>query len=271
MPEIVRRLVMSDLERKLMDSIGESSPLYCLICGYERSGTTVVAELLRQYPHIDGRFECGFLLSAVPLEFLGLEPYASNLKIAWGFDENSLNYICQAESWPQVYQRLLAESNIPSKNSFIYDKTPRYMRYLRDVLRKTVVPCIVVVKDPRAVYWSQYKREPFEVNQFCHYFLNYANEYNEALKLYSERILLVQYEELCINPLHEAKRIYDFLGFEFSDEYILLQREGDPYVAQGGINSAAILEYKDNVSKEDQEFILEQTKQFSCWHWNGQK
>ena len=37
----------------------------CLICGYEMSGTTVLSELIRHHPAIDGRFEIGFFCSKI--------------------------------------------------------------------------------------------------------------------------------------------------------------------------------------------------------------
>ena len=229
----------------------------------------MLAELVRQSGVVDGRFEGGFLLSRTPHEFLRLEPYVGNLKSAWGLSEADLQYICEAETFAQMYVRLLERSNIPDKNTAIYDKTPRYMRHLRDVLAKTSVPCVVLVKDPRALFWSRRKRERISVRHFCHYYSNYAKEFHKALDVYPDRILLVRYEELCTSPVREGRRVYEFLNLDFDAEYVRLKRPGDPYVQQGGINAAALDDYKHNVTRRDQDFILEQTASFAHWHWHA--
>jgi hypothetical protein len=118
----------------------QDNPLLCIICGYECSGTTLVSELVRQHPGVDGRFECGFLLVEKMTEFIDLEPYASNLKRDWGVTQESLEYICQAPTWLDAYCRLRERAAIPSRNVQLYDKTPLYLRDLQAVLGKADVP-----------------------------------------------------------------------------------------------------------------------------------
>lgn len=38
-----------------------------VVYGYERGGTSLIAELLRQHPALDGGFEGGFLLGKKPM------------------------------------------------------------------------------------------------------------------------------------------------------------------------------------------------------------
>ena len=53
-----------------------SSPaLLCLVCGFERGGTTALSEVLRQVPGVEAGFEGGFLLAGDPGSFPAVEPY----------------------------------------------------------------------------------------------------------------------------------------------------------------------------------------------------
>lgn len=245
------------------------NPLYCIICGFERSGTTVVAELLRQHPKMDGRFECGFLLAKNPADFLGFEGYVKNLEF-WGVTEEDITYICQAETWAEAYRRLLERSNIPDKSVWFYNKTPRYMLYLDKVMSKVEVPCMITVRDPRAVYWSNQKRIETDLKEFCDYYLGYARAWKTATEHYADRLLLVRHENLCKEPESESRRIYDFLGLEFYPEYILLKESAyNTYIyrSSSGITPETIHEYRGNITVEVEKYIIEKTAEFSCWHW----
>jgi hypothetical protein len=282
-------------------------PLFCLVCGFERGGTTLVAELIRQHPEIDGRFECGFLLADKMADYVDLEIYVRNLKAGWGLSQESFEYIVQSPTHRTAYQRLVKYSNLPDKNIRIYDKTPRYMRHLPNVLKKVDVPCICVVRDPRALYWSQRKhfdhdellhqeyehvyhtltrfsrvpvinwlsrkylerqREKVWLERFCGYFLRYGNAWKTANDLFPGRILLVSHDNLCTHPKGETQRIYDFLGLAFEDEYIKLPTTPDPYVDRGGIIPDLIYEYRKGLSKTDQDTLIDRTKEFAEWHWH---
>lgn len=284
----------------------QPSPLHCLVCGYERGGTTLVAELIRQNPDMDGRFECGFLLAESLSEFVHMHPFARNLKIAWGLDDDALAYICRAESYDAAYRRLVERSNLPNKNVRIYDKTPRYMKYLPQVMTKVDVPAIVVVRDPRGVYWSAQKhwnkgnmelgrwkdlyawltnanrpvvlrnlaqryferrRDLIKMRAFCEYYNTYGHAYRQAKAQFGDRLLLVQFDALCANPVGETRRIYDFLGLSFDESYLSFPKQPDQYVDRGGIRAELAVEYQAHVSRRDQKRILRWTAEFAEWHW----
>ncbi len=244
----------------------DESVLHCLICGYERGGTTLVSELIRQHPRIDGRFEGGFLLGNTPRDFAALHPYVENLKTAWGVDDSGLEYVCAATDWLDMYLRLREVSILPDKTVALYDKTPRYMEFLTGVLTKVAVPCVVVVRDPRAVYHSHDRYHPTEIRSFCGYYVNYGQAYRQALQHYPDRLLLVRYERLCLYPEQEARRIFDFLGLEFDPGYLSLSQRADDYVA-GHISTTAIHAYAEHLTSAQQRQILARTGEFSCWHW----
>jgi len=283
-------------------------PLYCIVCGFERGGTTLIAELIRQHPKVDGRFEGGFLLAETIADFVDLEPYASNVKRFWHISQESLEYICQAPSWQNAYKRLIERSDIPNKSVSVYDKTPKYMQLLKTILKKVHVPAVCVVRDPRALYWSHQKRwqndggnsdrktKDHRNNQkrsvllgavirlkrylrhrhilslaenFSRYYVNYGKGWRDAQDSFGDRILLVQHEQLCTNPLKETKRIFDFLGLAFEDEYVYLPQTDNPYVARGGISVDVVREYQSGLPRRFQNELLEKTKEFSFWHWDS--
>jgi hypothetical protein len=284
----------------------QQNPLFCIICGFERGGTTLIAELIRQHPRIDGRFECGFLLVEKMADYATMDMLVRNLKAGWGLSQESFEYIIQSPSHEVAYRRLVECSNIPDKNSLIYDKTPQYMVHLTRILNKVEVPCVCVVRDPRALYWSNQKRwqkDDFNLGRlakiyqgigripipglmrrwtkaffrqrhlintlrmFSANYLNYALGWQAANQFFSDRILLIRYEALCTNPKGETRKIFDFLGLEYQDEYLAFPTTPDPYVNRGGILTNLVDEYKGGLSSKTQDFLLYETREFSEWHW----
>ncbi|GAB4524015.1 MAG: hypothetical protein Fur0018_07260 [Anaerolineales bacterium] len=284
----------------------EKSPLHCLVCGYERGGTTLVGELIRQHPRMDGRFEVGFLLAEPLSAFPDMHPYARSVKIAWGLDDDALGYVCAAPSYAEAYRRLLERSNLPDKSVRIYDKTPRYMKHLPEVMQKVDVPVVCVVRDPRGVYWSAQKHwdksklelerwEPLyrrftapdmpafvrritqriferrsdliKMDAFCEYYRTYGRACRQASARFGERLLLVQYDALCAHPVEETRRIYEFLGLEFDESYLNFPKRPDQYVDRGGIRTELALEYRAHMRRGDQKRVLRNTQEFSEWHW----
>ena len=283
-------------------------PLYCIICGYERGGTTLVSEIIRQHPKLDGRFEIGFLLADTPQNFRSLKAYVFNLKSRWGLNDEDVDYICQAPDFIEAYRRLIECSNLPDKEINIYDKTPRYMERLPSIMQRVDVPVVCVVRDPRAVYYSMIKREPpknlklgrwrrlyrllthrfmpslvrritqsvFEfrrdrlhIIEFCERYLNRAKSYHQAKQQYPDRILLVQYESLCLNQEDETRKIYDFLNLDFDKSFLQFPTRPNLYVDRGGIRKDLINEYRGNLPRWKEKAILRRTRSAAAWHWKG--
>ncbi len=258
------------------------SPLAAIICGFERGGTTLISEILRQHPGLDSGFEGGFLLGEKPSDFLSIQPYCNMLKISWGINHHEMNYICQAENWLEVYKRLIEKArNIKEKNIQIFDKTPKYMKHLSTVLSRVKdVPCIVIVRDPRAVLWSQAKRSKYKskdkIDKWrqkdmiaqCNHYLSYANGWKTAIEDgLSSRILLIQYESLCQNPIEETHKIFKFIGCEFDSAYLSLKSKKCQNVYDKKVSAKYVNEYKFHFSEEICQEILEKTKAFKAWFW----
>lgn len=264
----------------------DNKPLAAIVCGYERGGTTLVSTLLRQHPKLYSGFEGGFLLVDDVADFLELQPYCRYMEDTWGIENSDIRYICKAKSWSEVYRRLIERSPIfEDKEKLVFDKTPRYMRELENVLRKVPgVPCIVVVRDPRAVIWSWIKRnEPeadvrtFEstawikknLKKYCTHYMTYANGWRKAVdKGYGSRILLIQYESLCKNQRFIAKEIFRFIGLSFDEAYLTFKSSSlFPNIHSADISVKYLTEYKDHLPEETCLEILNATKEYENWFW----
>ncbi len=264
--------------------IGKNNkPLTAIVCGFEHSGTTLVSEILRQHPRLDSGFEGGFLLNKEPLEFLNFEPFYSNLKGGWQVTDEDLKYICNSETWREVYQKLREKSPIiKNKTTWLFDKTPRYMSKLTHVLQQVPnVPCIVIYKDFRSLMWSSFKRngqgKGLTLEQWYEQIfpittdvtLSYAKSWKKAMENgLGDRILLVRYEELCINQAKISQQIFEFLGLEFEESFLSFDKPRYGHVYGKEISTDFLTEYKQHLPEYICQEIVEKTSEFKDWLWN---
>jgi len=251
------------------------SPLLCLVCGFERGGTTTVSELLCQAPGVAAGFEGGFLLARDPASFPAVEPYYGMALRGWGLALEDMEYICSAPKWEELYRRLAARFR-PGEGVRIFDKTPRYMERLADVMAKVPgVPVVVIVRDPRALFWSWLKRageRPADwlatyAGRYRSYAAGYAAARDAGLQ---SRLLLVRHEDLSLRPEDEGRRIFSFLGLEFDPSYVSFSPRFQN-VRGAGVTSAFVLEYRDHLTAGECEEILQATAACSDWWWEPPK
>ena len=268
------RLGLEELDRES----NRTSNLKAIICGHERGGTTLLLEIFRRHPSIASGFQGGFLLADRPRDFPGVPPYRENGMPSWKIAPEDLVRICDTESWYDVYERLAKISPVTQgRRSGLIDKTPRYLRFLPEVMRKMpATPVLVVVRDPRAVIGSYLKRNPpqkeslsEEIDRFCIRYRDYWNGYQRAVAQgFSSRILLVRYEELCLKPEEMARRAFDFLDLDFQPGFL---KFGATFPAVHGKHVSAdyMYEYRQNLSKEHQGAILQRLECAKEWFWNA--
>jgi len=247
------------------------SSLLCLVCGFERGGTTTVSELLCQAPGVVAGFEGGFLLARDPASFPSVEPYYGMALRGWGLALEDMEHICAAPGWEELYRRL-AERFRPGEQVRVLDKTPRYMERLPEVMAKVPgVPAVVIVRDPRALFWSWLKRageRPADwLATFAGRYLSYAAGYRAALDAGLEsRLLLVRHEDLSLHPEEEGRRIFSFLGLDFDPSYVTFSPRFQN-VRGAGVTSAFVLEYRDHLTQGECEQILQATSACAEWRW----
>ena len=253
-----------------------SSPLMAVICGYEKSGTTLLNEILRRHPNLDSGFECGFLLCDSPRDFPKLQPYSGFFKKYWQMSSLDLTYMCDTDNWDECYRRARERSAlIQNKSTDLFDKTPKYMLHLTEVLNKVPsIPCIINVRDPRSLMlswarWSGHTEDAEEwikdqLESYLDRYLSYANGYTRALESHRERMLLVQFEKLCREPDRYIREIFEFVGLEFQKEYLYFS--SDYFVYGNTVSKDYLCPYKECLSLELCESILEGTHRYSQWH-----
>ncbi len=248
-----------------------SSVLLCLVCGFERGGTTALSEVLRQAPGIEAGFEGGFLLAPDPASFPSVDPYYGMALRGWNLALEDMEYACSAPGWEEMYRRL-AERFRPDREVRIFDKTPRYMECLAEVMAKVPgVPVVVVVRDPRALFWSWLKRageRPADwLAAYPARYRAYAAGYHAALQAgLGDRLLLVRHEELSLHPAQEVARVFSFLGLDFDPAYLSFSPRFRN-VRGEGMTSAFVLEYRDHLTAGECEQILAATAGCADWWW----
>lgn len=254
------------------------SPLVAILCGYEKSGTTLLNEILRRHPKLDSGFEVGVLLADSPREFRQIQPYFAFFRSTWKLTREDMRYICDTDEWGEFYRRSRERSPvIVDKRSLIFDKTPIYMRHLCLVLDKVPgIPCIVSVRDPRALLlswarWSGQTADPatwieehFASN--IERFTSYAEGYRGALARHGDSILLNRFEEFCVDPVAGARRIFRFLGLEFAEEYLTFSSEH--FVYGNTVSTEYVAPYAGTLPVALCERILAATSDFAEWHYH---
>lgn len=198
-------------------------PLAVIACGIEHGGTTLLTEILRMSPVLDGGFEGGFLLNDTPAAFIDSQPFYDNLKQGWGLNASDVAYICGSVSFGAAYLRLRERASlIKNKDCFLFDKTPRYLSILSKVLdRAPDVPVAVILRDPRATLWSSYKRTKMPLAQWekdiyprtKRHMLAYLSGLADALSGPGrKRVVVLTHEEFLEAPTEVAKALFDFIG-----------------------------------------------------------
>ncbi|PLW81641.1 hypothetical protein CWI75_14320 [Kineobactrum sediminis] len=255
-----------------------SSPLKAIICGYEKSGTTLLNEILRRHPDMDSGFECGFLLGDSPQDFPGIQPYYGNFRKTWQLTRQDMHYICNTDDWQECYARARERCPfIADKTTGLFDKTPIYMLHLNAVLNKMPqLPCVVNVRDPRALFlswarWSwqenpeQWINDNFEVN--CRRFISYAEGYRQALASHGDRIIVNQFEVFCLNAEKQLEKIFNHLGLLFDPDYLYFSSRH--FVYGNTISDEYVFPYREAFSNELCERILTATEKYSEWHYHA--
>jgi len=253
-----------------------------VICGIEHSGTTLISDLFRQVPWISAGFEVGVLLCTSPQEFVGFDPlsdpFFENMLEGWNLTREELTEACQAENFDGFYGRLQASSKVlrPGTRD-IFDKTPRYLRHLRDCMSRTNVPFIVSYKDPRSIVYSDFTRSenrdfdawyPTYMEPKRRYTMACYQSYRQARASNDGRVAFVALESLCMDARANCERIFKHVGLEFKTEYVLLSKGHHPdYTRANGISARIPFEYKENLTSRQQQRIMDDFVECADWFY----
>jgi len=240
-----------------------------VLCGYERGGTTLLADIFRNNGYESG-FECGVLMCDTPKAFLKYKPYVDMLStdLSWGIDSGEVETICSG-NFENFYNQLISKSNptIQESNKF-FDKTPIYLSKLGRVLNRTefINKACVIHRDPRAIFSSWAKRVETKktieqtvlahLDKYCqryiHYFLGCAAHFDNP------NVFFVPFEDLCDRQEFYYKQIGLFAD---SEEFSPLGKKSRFSNVEGtGIDSSKAVEFEQYLSKDVQHKILKKTQ-----------
>lgn len=250
--------------------------LHCIVAGFEHSGTTLMTDLLRQHPTLDSGFEGGLLIKESPQDFLNFEPFFGNLKSTWKLTNSDMAQICASQNFQIAYTRLRDLSPIiTDKSKKLFDKTPRYMRHMPEILKRNRdLPAIIMIRDPRAVMWSSFKRAAakragLDVETWLKeiypitlkHTKAYAESAIEAKTMHPRRVLLVKYEDLARTPLSVLPTIFSHIDLDFSESFTSFEPKYN-LTYSNKIEDKYLFEYRSGFSASTAELIKSNFKEY---------
>lgn len=241
-----------------------------IITGYERSGTTMLSEVFRNHPAVDSGFECGVLMCERPSEFINLKPFSSNITHGWNISDGDFALCCESNDFNEFYCRLRRSSvYIRDKNVQLFDKTPRYMKYMSNIMDRSSCNIICLYKDPHDLFlsWTMANDEKIIKSKFDDYlkeYTLYAWAIASALKRSdAHRIVLVKYDDIIYRPIDYLYHIFEHVGLEFDPEYINFKSK---YPVTGhGIERKHLKKYINILSKKMIDRISDKTLDISSY------
>lgn len=211
----------------------KNSPLLAVVTGMERSGTTLLSQLLNAHPRIKSGVECGVLLSNIH-DFGKVKPFydwmlASNDKHHWGWSItlSDRRRLLTAHSYDEFYWLLnlfkgSAHCNAEIQKKFkqadlIFDKTPRYVYSLSKIMAKTPYKFLITLKTPSEQYLSALKYSRTGIVDLVQFRKNYLLAYdqiNQSFMAYPDRVLVIPYKKLVEEMATVMKQVKSFLALD---------------------------------------------------------
>jgi hypothetical protein len=208
------------------------------IHGVPRSGTSWVGEILNSSPHTAYRYQ--------PLFSYSHKDYLNNASASDDIDQFFKRlYHCDDNFTNQKEMR--KSGNFPNfrkaQITHVIYKEVRYINILFNMMRKTedVVLC-AVIRNPLSVInswlnaprefrrdlgWSEIdewryalKKNLNRPEEFHGYekWKEAANIFIELLKVFPNRVYIIEYSTLLMNPIEESKRIFNFLNLKITNQ-----------------------------------------------------
>ena len=235
----------------------------------------MVSDLLREHPDVDSGFECGVLLCSQPSDFLNYEPFCNHMVVGWGITQGEFADACQAQSFEEFYRRLFGYSLVREKSAQqIFDKTPRYITDLGRVQQRCQKPIVAVIKDPRSLALSDFKRSKLPLERIDEWYeawkepkMAYMRSaylgYQYAWK--DDQCFVVRLEDICFDARNTVAAIYDFVGLEFKTEYLRLRGKRFNNTVGSSISVGACMQFLEDLPSEIFERICCDFAEFDRW------
>merc|ERR1711937_313432 len=204
----------------------EASKLGVIVTGHEHTGTTMLAQLIKSAPGLFGGFECGLPVVEDVIQFYDWLTWSPENDL-WGLNEESRDIVVKGKCLAEKYYNLHQYSPLfhygENEDSFIVDKTPRYMSELVKVMDETPgVPVIVTTKSMDHLYESYRKRGYSD--HFIEVKISIAEQQIKmATEKYPGRVKVVDTSYWLEKPDEVMFDVFDFLGLEWKSEYLTMK------------------------------------------------
>jgi hypothetical protein len=264
---------------KKMDRQTTSPSLKFIVCGLEHSGTTLASDLFREHPACDSGFECGVLLADTPQEFQHFPPFYNNMLKGWGLQKEELAESCQTDSYNDFYEAIMRKSRtlIPKKATIIFDKTPRYITRISHILSTTRIPIIAMIKDPRAIAASDFKRAKIDLSSIDSWYETWAprklsymrRAYEGYLKAWtSNRCEVIRLEDLCLNTRETFERLYSHADLEPSLSYLTLKQKRYSNTKGSSIDPSSCISFREILPGQIEKRVVEDFSELDRWFYD---
>nr|WP_115094647.1 sulfotransferase [Synechococcus sp. UW106] len=255
-----------------------STPSF-LICGLEHSGTTLASDLFREHPEIESGFECGVLLCSKPEDFLTFKPYINNMERGWDISKNDLTHACREKTFEGFYKVLFERSSIIKKSSpkIIFDKTPRYITQLKTIQSKIGVRTIALIKDPRSLALSDFKRSGKKLEEIDNWYSSWMGPKRDYMRSAyqgykhawgNNQCTVVRLEEICFNARETIESMFEFIELEFKLEYLDFHNQRYKHTSGSSININSCMQFMTKLPKYIQKKIEDDFSEFDRWFYN---
>lgn len=230
-------------------NINSKTLQYFFCIGCQKTGTTLLARVLDQHPKIACIWE-SYLLQPDSISCIA-NPESYNWKRHGFAEENVLKWYNILSSKPGIKDRILqyltgrnysiirkfrqTASNVFSDfanrcgASVVGDKWPWYIDNIEIVLRAFPnAKFIYNVRDPRS-HWNSAQR--FRERKLGDAVVHEMLSKDKIISPYLNQpnFMTIRYEDLVINPADTCKKLYEFLGVDFSEMYLTYDPNTDPY------------------------------------------
>lgn len=249
-----------------------------IICGLEHSGTTLASDLFRQVRGCDSGFECGVLLCKTPRDFPAKQPFFQNMIKGWKLSEQALKAACDTDSVAEFYEAIYRQAGLfQQKHPEIrFDKTPRYIIDLATITEIFETPIIAMIKDPRAIAWSDFRRSKREANDIEAWYA----EWMPSKKGYMERAyqgylhawqnkqcLVIRLEDLCLNTRHTLEQMFEHVGLQPSLDYLNIRDSRYPHTHGKSISISTAVQHLALLPQSIQERVRKDFGHMDRWFY----
>jgi len=270
----------------MMSEHGGMSPV--MICGYPKSGTTLLLALLDRHPELlvfpeEGKFfkrelrETGTPTVEEALSRTGarglrhdeIRPtsgYRDYSSIDFGLYEEAVQreWAASDHSWRALFEAIIfayGEITDQLAASYWVEKTPRNERHLPEAQQWWPdLRAIYVLRDPRDNYCSYRRKRPnnrrwLPVPEFVRGWCKSLVDWNAFVQS-GGKGLLVRYCDLVESPRETLERICGFLSIDWNDSLLQPTRNGVGWGGNSttgrtldGISAAMVGRYRDELTK----------------------